>query len=95
MNESRVPKALRKGDTIALLAISGGRAGDADMLYRYEIGRKRLEELWNVHAVAAPNALLGSEYLYHMRQKRQLHARNMLFQRLTQLTYIQSLEITI
>jgi len=35
-----IPKAIHKGDTIALISISGGRAGDEDMLYRYEIGKK-------------------------------------------------------
>lgn len=64
MVELKVPKALKKGDTIALLSISGGRAGDKDMLYRYEIGKKRLEDNWGVHVVTTPNALAGSNFLY-------------------------------
>ena len=44
MNKLVVPKSLKRGDTIALISISGGRAGDEDMLYRYEAGKKRLEE---------------------------------------------------
>ena len=35
MYKLEVPKVLKRGDTIALLSISGGRAGDEDMLYRY------------------------------------------------------------
>lgn len=70
MNELKVPKALRAGDTIALLSISGGRAGDADMQDRYETGRKRLEEIWGVHAVAAPHALSGNQYLYERPEAR-------------------------
>ena len=34
-----VPKVLKRGDTIALISISGGRAGDEDMLYRYEVAK--------------------------------------------------------
>lgn len=45
MYKLEVPKVLKKGDTIALISISGGRAGDEDMLYRYEVGKKRLEEI--------------------------------------------------
>ena len=35
MHKLKVPKALKRGDTIALISISCGRAGDEDMLYRY------------------------------------------------------------
>lgn len=45
MKDLIVSKALKRGDTIALISISGGRAGDEDMLYRYEIGKKRLEDI--------------------------------------------------
>ena len=39
MYQLEVPKVLKRGDTIALISISGGRAGDEDMLYRYEAGK--------------------------------------------------------
>lgn len=64
MHELIVPKALKKGDTIALISISGGRAGDEDMLYRYEIGKSRLEKIWDVNVVTTPYALAGSKFLY-------------------------------
>ena len=64
MRELIVPKALKKGDTIALISISGGRAGDEDMLARYKLGKKRLEEVWGINVVSTPNALAGSEFLY-------------------------------
>ena len=64
MYELKVPKVLKKDDTIALISLSGGRAGDEDMLYRYEIGKKRLEEIWSVNVVSTPNALAGSSFLY-------------------------------
>ena len=34
MKELIVPKKLNRGDTIALISLSGGRAGDEDMLPR-------------------------------------------------------------
>lgn len=33
------PARLQRGDTIAAISISGGRAGDEDMLWRYELGK--------------------------------------------------------
>ena len=64
MYKLEVPKVLKKGDTIALISISGGRAGDEDMLYRYEVGKRRLEEIWGIHVFPTPNALAGSKFLY-------------------------------
>ena len=64
MYQLKVPKVLKKGDTIALISIAGGRAGDEDMLYRYEVGKRRLEEIWGIHVVTTPNALAGSNFLY-------------------------------
>ena len=64
VHELKVPKVLKKGDTIALISISGGRAGDGDLFYRYEIGKRRLEEIWEINVVTTPNALAGSIYLY-------------------------------
>ncbi len=58
------PARLRQGDTIAAISISGGRAGDSDMLWRYELGKKRLEECFGLHVVETPHALRGSDYLY-------------------------------
>ncbi len=70
MQELIVPKVLKRGDTIALISVSGGRAGDEDMRDRYETGKKRLEEIWGVKAVPTPNALAGSDFLYEHPEKR-------------------------
>ena len=70
MRELIVPKKLKKGDTIAFISISGGRAGDADMVKRYEIGKRRFEEIFGVHVIETPHALMGSEYLYQHPEKR-------------------------
>lgn len=64
MHKLEIPKVLKEGDTIALISLSGGRAGDDDMLYRYEIGKERLEKIWGVNVVTTPNALAGSKFLY-------------------------------
>ena len=70
MYKLEVPKVLKKGDTIALISISGGRAGDEDMLYRYEVGKRRLEEIWGIHVIPTPNALAGSKFLYEQPEGR-------------------------
>ena len=70
MKELIVPKKLNAGDTVAFISLSGGRAGDADMLPRYELGKKRFEEIFGVHVVETPNALKGSTYLYEHPEKR-------------------------
>ena len=70
MKELIVPKKLNRGDTIALISLSGGRAGDEDMLPRYQIGKSRLEEIYGVRIIETPNALAGSSFLYEHPEKR-------------------------
>lgn len=70
MKELIVPKKIQQGDTVAFISLSGGRAGDADMRQRYDIGKKRFEELYQVQVIETPNALAGSEYLYKHPEKR-------------------------
>lgn len=70
MRELIVPGKLQRGDTIALISISGGRAGDEDMLPRYKIGKKRLEDLFGLNVIETPNALKGSSFLYEYPEKR-------------------------
>ena len=65
MTELIKPARLRQGDTVAAISVSGGRAGDEDMRWRYELGKKRLEECFGLHVVETPHALAGSDYLYH------------------------------
>lgn len=70
MKELIIPKKLNKGDTVAFISLSGGRAGDEDMIYRYEIGKERFETIFGVKVVETPNALKGSDYLYKHPEKR-------------------------
>lgn len=51
------PRKLCKGDTIATISLSGGRAGDIDMIERYHIGKRRLEEIFGLNVVETPNCL--------------------------------------
>lgn len=64
------PQKLNKGDTIATLSPSLGLAGDSDVLWRYELGKKCLEDLYGLHVVAAPNSMKGSDYLSNNPQAR-------------------------
>ena len=70
MKELIVPKKLNIGDTVAFISLSGGRAGDSDMLPRYETGKRRFEEIYGVHVVETPHALSRSTYLYEHPEKR-------------------------
>ena len=57
------PQKLHKGDTIAIVSLSSGMAGDEQFKHRYLQGKKRLEEIYGLKVVTMPNALKGSEYL--------------------------------
>lgn len=54
---------LKKGDKVAAVSLSWGGAGDGKFRYRYEIGKKRIEELFGLNVIEMPNSLKGSEYL--------------------------------
>lgn len=58
------PKGLKKGDTIATVSLSWGGAGDKEIRHRYELGKKRLKEVFGLNVVEMENTLKGSEYLY-------------------------------
>jgi len=58
------PSKLNPGDTVATVSLSGGRAGDPDMRNRYDLGKRRLEEIFGLSVVAMPNSMRGNEFLY-------------------------------
>ena len=70
MNSLIVPKKLNPGDTVAFISVSGGRAGDEDMLPRYLTGKRRFEKAFGVKVIETPNALKGSSFLYEHPEKR-------------------------
>lgn len=57
------PKKLNKGDKIATISPSFGIAGDSDVIWRYELGKKRLENVHGLTVMPAPNSMKGSDYL--------------------------------
>jgi len=57
------PKHLSAGDTIATVSISHGWAGEPKVKWKYELGKKRLEEIFGLKVQAAPNSMKGSAYL--------------------------------
>ncbi len=60
MKKLIIPSKLNEGDKVAFISISGGRAGDEDMLPRYLLGKRRFENIFNVNVVETPHALKGS-----------------------------------
>lgn len=58
------PQKLKKGDTVAIVSLSSGIAGDKTFYHRYELGKKRLEEEFGLKVITMPNALIGSEETY-------------------------------
>lgn len=64
------PERLKKGDTVAAVSLSWGGAGDEDLLWRYEKGKRRLMEQFGLRVAAMPNALKGSDFVYHHPEKR-------------------------
>ena len=49
------PKSLKQGDTVATISLSWGGAGE--LLHRYEIGKRRLQEVFGLNVVETKNAL--------------------------------------
>ena len=56
-------KKLNKGDTVAIVSLSSGLAGEEVVKHRYELGKKRLEEEFGLKTKTMPNALRGIKYL--------------------------------
>jgi muramoyltetrapeptide carboxypeptidase LdcA involved in peptidoglycan recycling len=55
------PKSLKKGDTVATISLSWGGAGE--LLHRYEIGKRRLQEVFGLNVVETKNALKSADYI--------------------------------
>ncbi|MBH1942116.1 LD-carboxypeptidase [Mobilitalea sibirica] len=64
------PQHLKPGDKIATVSLSWGGAGDPELLWRYQLGKERLQDLYGFHIVEMPNTLKGSDYLYRHPEKR-------------------------
>ncbi len=58
------PPRLKPGDTVATVSLSWGGAGDPEILWRYETGKRRLKEQFGLNVVELPHTLKGSDYVY-------------------------------
>ncbi|WP_073588808.1 S66 family peptidase [Anaerocolumna xylanovorans] len=70
MKDLIIPKKLKKGDKVALISLSSGIAGDADVLWRYEQGKARLKEVFGLEAVEMEHTLSGTEYICNHPEER-------------------------
>lgn len=64
------PQKLNRGDKVATVSLSWGGAGDSDIIWRYNVGKKRLEEEFGLKVVERPHTLMGTEYVYEHPEKR-------------------------
>jgi len=64
------PPMLKRGDKIATVSLSWGGAGDKEILWRYNQGKRRLQEEFGLKVVEMENTLKGSYYLYNHPEKR-------------------------
>ena len=59
------PQMLNPGDTVAVVSLSSGMAGDSLFYHRAESGMKRLSEEFRLNVKIMPHALTGSDYSTH------------------------------
>lgn len=57
------PKQLKRGDTVAIVSLSSGLAGEADMLWRTYQGIHRLKKVFGLNVKVMPHALKGRNYI--------------------------------
>lgn len=64
------PSVLKRGDKVATVSLSWGGAGDKEVLWRYNQGKKRLKNEFGLEVIEMEHTLKGSEYLYNHPEKR-------------------------
>lgn len=65
------PNKLSKGDTVAIVSLSSGLAGEEDMMWRTNVGIERLKDVFGLKVKIMPNALKGSDFTYNHPEKEQ------------------------
>ena len=70
MKTLKKPSMLKRGDKVALVSLSWGGAGDADILWRYNQGKERLEQIFGLEVIEMKHTLAGTEYIYNHPEKR-------------------------
>ncbi|MEG2085250.1 MAG: LD-carboxypeptidase [Clostridia bacterium] len=64
------PKKLNRGDKVAVVSLSSGIAGDEETIWRYYVGKERLERIFGLKVVEMPHTLSGDDYIYNHPKKR-------------------------
>ena len=64
------PGKLQRGDTVALVSLSSGLAGEEEIRWRTEQGIKRLEGVFGLKVKVMAHALKGLDYVYNHPEKR-------------------------
>lgn len=64
------PKHLQPGDKVATVSLSWGAAGDPGIRWRYELGKRRMEELFGLEVVEMPHTLAPTQYVSDHPEKR-------------------------
>ena len=59
------PKALHRGDQVAIVSLSRGMLGEDQFIHKYALAKERMERMYGLEVVPMPNALKGIDYLYH------------------------------
>ena len=59
------PKMLEPHDKVAVVSLSSGLLGEANLIHKYEIAKERLENDFGLEVIAMPHALKGIDYVYH------------------------------
>jgi len=57
------PEGLKKGDKVAIVSLSSGILGEKNLIHKYYLGKKRLEEEFGLEVVHMPNALKGAKFI--------------------------------
>lgn len=57
------PKKLHIGDKIATVSLSWGVAGEPGVRWRYDLAVKRIEDIFGLVCIAAPNSMRGEKFL--------------------------------
>ncbi len=70
MLQLKKPQRLQAGDTIAAVSLSWGGAGDPEILWRYETGKRRLQDVFGLHVIELPHTLKGADYVYRHPEER-------------------------
>ena len=54
---------LHKGDKVAIVSLSSGMMGEPEFIHKYELGKKRLEEIYGLEVICMPHALKGRQFV--------------------------------